>query len=49
MTRQFASAALMSRVPGPGYAFAVIGHPVSSARDAERARVTIAQALWSLP
>jgi hypothetical protein len=56
MTERFVSAAeLMSRVLGmPGYAFAVIGHPVSSATDAdlaERARQTIAQArgLWSLP
>ncbi|PPQ37427.1 hypothetical protein CCS01_03520 [Rhodopila globiformis] len=49
MTERFVSAAeLMSRVLGmPGYAFAVIAHPVSSATDAdlaERARVTIAQA-----
>ena len=56
MTERFVSAAdLMSRVLGmPGYAFAVIAHPVSSATDAdlaERARVTIAQArgLWALP
>jgi hypothetical protein len=56
MTERFVSAAdLMSRVLGmPGYAFAVIAHPVSSATDAdlaERARVTIEQArgLWSLP
>ena len=35
MTEQFVSAAeLMSRVLGmPGYEFAVIGHPVSSASD----------------
>ena len=56
MTERFVSAAeLMSRVLGmPGYAFAVIAHPVSSATDnelAERARQTIAQArgLWELP
>jgi hypothetical protein len=56
MTERFVSAAeLMSRVLGmPGYAFAVIGHPVSSATDdglAEMARQTIAQArvLWGLP
>jgi len=37
MTTNFVSAArLMSRVLGmPDYAFAVIGHPVSSASDAE--------------
>ncbi|MBI2738512.1 MAG: hypothetical protein HYX38_18440 [Rhodospirillales bacterium] len=36
MTERFASAAeLMSRVLGmPGYSFAKIGHPVSSATDA---------------
>ena len=36
MTERFASAAeLMSRVLGmPGYGFAKIGHPVSSATDA---------------
>ena len=56
MTERFVSAAeLMSRVLGmPGYAFAVIAHPVSSATDdelAERARQTIAQArgLWGAP
>jgi hypothetical protein len=56
MTERFVSAAeLMSRVLGmPGYAFAVIAHPVSSATDAElaeRARQTIEQArgLWALP
>ena len=39
MTERFVSAAeLMSRVLGyPGYAFARIGHPVSSATDAELA------------
>jgi hypothetical protein len=53
MTTRFVSAAeLMSRVLGmPGYAFAVIGHPVSSASDAalaEMARAAIEQArgLW---
>jgi hypothetical protein len=37
MTERFVSAAeMMSRVLGmPGYRFAVIGHPVSSATDAE--------------
>ncbi len=37
MTERFVSAAeMMSRVLGmPGYAFATIGHPVSSASDAE--------------
>jgi hypothetical protein len=37
MTERFASAAdMMSRVLGmPGYHFARIGHPVSSATDAE--------------
>jgi hypothetical protein len=55
MTTRFVSAAeLMSRVLGmPGYAFAVIGHPVSSATDdglREMARATIEQAhgLWAL-
>ena len=48
MTTRFTSAAeLMSRVLGmPGFAFAVIGHPVSSAGDAglaEMARVTVEQ------
>ena len=48
MTTRFVSAAeLMSRVLGmPGYAFAVIGHPVSSATDdglADMARATIEQ------
>ena len=40
MTERFASAAdLMSRVLGyPGYAYARIGHPVSSATDAELER-----------
>jgi len=39
MTERFASAAeMMSRVLGqPGYAFAVIEHPVSSASDARLA------------
>jgi hypothetical protein len=39
MTERFVSAAeIMSRVLGqPGYAFATIGHPVSSASDAELA------------
>jgi hypothetical protein len=39
MTERFSSAAeMMSRVLGmPGYAFAVIDHPVSSATDAELA------------
>ena len=56
MTERFVSAAeLMSRVLGmPGYAFAVIAHPVSSATEAdlaERARQAIGQArgLWALP
>jgi hypothetical protein len=49
MTERFASAAeLMSRVLGmPGYRFAVIGHPINSASDAqlaEYARSTIVQA-----
>ena len=49
MTTRFVSAAqLMSRVLGmPEYAFAVIGHPVSSASDdglADMARVTVEQA-----
>jgi hypothetical protein len=49
MTARFVSAAdLMSRVLGmPGYAFAVIDHPVSSATDedlAAMARATIDQA-----
>jgi hypothetical protein len=55
MTERFVSAAeLMSRVLGmPGFAFAVIGHPVSSASDealAEMARTAIGQAkrLWAL-
>ena len=48
MTTRFVSAAeLMSRVLGmPGYAFAVIDHPVSSATDedlAAMARATIDQ------
>jgi hypothetical protein len=39
MTERFSSAAeMMSRVLGqPGYSFATIGHPVSSASDAELA------------
>ena len=49
MTERFASAAeLMSRVLGmPNYRFAVIGHPISSASEAqlaEYARSTIEQA-----
>ena len=49
MTTRFVSAAeLMSRVLGmPDYRFAVIGHPVSSASDAElaaMARATVEQA-----
>ena len=49
MTTRFVSAAeLMARVLGmPGYRFAVIGHPLSSASDerlAEYARVTVEQA-----
>jgi hypothetical protein len=49
MTKNFVSAAeLMCRVLGmPGYPFAVIGHPISSASDeqlAEYARLTIDQA-----
>jgi hypothetical protein len=49
MTTRFVSAAgLMSRVLGmPGYAFAVIDHPVSSAGDAglaAMAQATIEQA-----
>ena len=49
MTTRFVTAAeLMSKVLGmPGYPFAIIDHPVSSATDAdllEKARVTIAQA-----
>jgi len=48
VTTRFASAAeLMSRVLGmPGYRFAVIDHPISSATDAElkaMAAATIAQ------
>ncbi len=49
MTARFASAAeLMARVLGfPGYAFATIPHPISSAGDdglRERAEAAIAQA-----
>lgn len=49
MTARFVSAAeLMARVLGmPGYKFAVIGHPISSASDeqlAQYARATIEQA-----
>ena len=49
MTTRFVSAAeMMCRVLGmPGYKFAVIGHPVSSASDdalREMARATITQA-----
>jgi hypothetical protein len=48
MTERFASAAeLMAKVLGlPGYGFAVIGHPISSASDevlAGYARATVAQ------
>jgi hypothetical protein len=42
------AAALMARVCGiPGYGFAVVGHPISSARDeelADKARQTLVQA-----
>jgi predicted dienelactone hydrolase len=53
MTTRFVSAAeMMARVLGmPGYAFAVIDHPVSSATDAElaeRARSAIEQGLKML-
>ncbi|MBS0517842.1 MAG: hypothetical protein JSR90_04075 [Proteobacteria bacterium] len=53
MTTRFVSAAeMMSRVLGlPGYAFAVIDHPVSSATDAElaaRARAALEQGLKML-
>jgi hypothetical protein len=49
MTAQFVSAAeLMCRVLGmPAYSFAIIGHPISNASDAElaeHARATLAQA-----
>ena len=49
MTARFASAAeLMCRVLGmPGYPFVTIGHPISSASDAELAdyaRATIVEA-----
>ncbi len=49
MTSRFVSAAeLMAKVLGmPGYKFAVIGHPISSASDeqlAQYARATIDQA-----
>ena len=49
MTTRFVSAAeLMARVLGmPGYAFAVIAHPISSASDADlekAAQTTIEQA-----
>ncbi len=48
MTTNFVSAAeLMAKVLGmPGYAFAIIDHPVSSASDAdlrERAKAALAQ------
>ncbi|UYN95567.1 MAG: hypothetical protein KIT25_01065 [Enhydrobacter sp.] len=48
MTTRFVSAAeMMGRVLGlPGYRFAIIDHPVSSATDAEladRARATLEQ------
>ena len=50
MTQRFTSAAdLMSRVLGmPGYRFAVIGHPVSSATDDDleaMARLALEQGL----
>jgi hypothetical protein len=53
MTERFSSAAeMMSRVLGmPGYAFAVIDHPVSSAIDAElaqKAKAAIEQGLKML-
>ncbi len=53
MTTRFASAAeMMSRVLGmPGYAFAQIGHPVSSATDDQlraMARTAIEQGLAML-
>jgi hypothetical protein len=53
MTERFVSAAeMMSRVLGmPGYAFAVIDHPVSSATDdqlSQRARQAIDQGLKML-
>jgi predicted dienelactone hydrolase len=53
MTERFSSAAeMMSSVLGmPGYAFAVIDHPVSSATDAElarKARTAIEQGLKML-
>jgi hypothetical protein len=53
MTERFSSAAeMMSKVLGmPGYAFAVIDHPVSSATDtqlAEKARAAIEQGLKML-
>lgn len=53
MTTRFVSAAeMMGRVLGlPGYAFAVIDHPVSSATDAElaaRARAALEQGLKML-
>jgi hypothetical protein len=49
MTQRFVSAAeLMAKVLGmPGYKFAVIGHPISSASDeqlAQYARATVEQA-----
>ena len=54
MTTRFVSAAeLMARVLGlPGYPFAVIEHPVSSASDAEleqRARVVLERIAGMLP
>ncbi|MBN9486689.1 MAG: hypothetical protein J0H44_05665 [Alphaproteobacteria bacterium] len=53
MTTRFASAAeMMGRVLGmPGYAFALIDHPVSSATDqqlAERARAALEQGVKML-
>ena len=46
MTTRFVSAAqLMGRVLGfPGYSFAVIDHPISSADDGELARMAAAAA-----
>jgi hypothetical protein len=49
MTSRFASGAeLMARVLGlPGYKFAIIGHPISTATDAQLAdyaRMTVEQA-----
>ena len=51
MTERFTSAAdLMSRVLGyPGYAYARIGHPVSSATDAELAEMARAALKQGVP